>query len=114
LTAGHGRALLAVPDFAITDALRYPGCPWRSDVRPYWRSWRRGERAADMHRPKFTLDANIRWRWMMLQHAPRHQGASPSETKMRPGQLVLEYYDDAQLMRLYRPFDEIASRRSSL
>jgi len=47
------------------------------------------------------LDANIR---SALDELQRHLGTKVllhQKTKMRPGQLVLEYYDDAQLMRLY-------------
>jgi hypothetical protein len=52
--------------------------------------------AAEVH-----LDANIR---SALDELQRHLGTKVllhQKTKMRPGQLVLEYYDDAQLMGLY-------------
>jgi hypothetical protein len=47
------------------------------------------------------LDANIR---SALEELQRHLGTKVllrQKTKMRTGQLVLEYYDDAQLMGLY-------------
>jgi hypothetical protein len=47
------------------------------------------------------MDANIR---AALEELQRHLGTKAllrQKTKMRPGQLILEYYDDAQLMGLY-------------
>jgi hypothetical protein len=46
-------------------------------------------------------DANIR---AALDELRRHLGTKVllrEKTKVRPGQLVLEYYEDAQLMGLY-------------
>jgi hypothetical protein len=46
-------------------------------------------------------DANIR---AALEELKRHLGTKVllrEKTKVRPGQLVLEYYDDGQLMGLY-------------
>jgi hypothetical protein len=46
-------------------------------------------------------DANIR---AALDELQRHLGTKVllrEKTKVRPGQLVLEYYDDTQLMGLY-------------
>jgi hypothetical protein len=57
----------------------------------------RGTRAAT----ETHLDANIR---SALDELQRHLGTKVllhEKTKMRPGQLVLEYYDEAQLMGLY-------------
>jgi hypothetical protein len=47
------------------------------------------------------VDANIR---AALEELQRHLGTKAllrQKTKIRPGQLILEYYDDAQLMGLY-------------
>jgi hypothetical protein len=56
-----------------------------------------GQRAAtEVH-----VDANIR---AALEDLQRHLGTKillHHKTKVRPGQLILEYYDDAQLMGLY-------------
>jgi ParB family chromosome partitioning protein len=100
LTAGHGRALLAVPDSQLR--MRYAQRASRGGltVRQIERlaSRRsRGTRAA----AEIQLDANIR---SALDELQRHLGTKVllhEKTKMRPGQLVLEYYDDAQLMGLY-------------
>jgi len=48
-----------------------------------------------------NADANIR---AALEELQRHLGTKVllrERTKLRPGQLVLEYYDDGQLMGLY-------------
>jgi ParB family chromosome partitioning protein len=57
---------------------------------------RNSQAAAEMHE-----DANIR---EALEELQRHLGTKVllrQKTKMRPGQLVLEFYDDAQLMGIY-------------
>jgi hypothetical protein len=46
-------------------------------------------------------DANIRAALEELQLALGTKVLLRQKTKLRPGQLVLEYYDDAQLMGLY-------------
>ena len=59
-------------------------------------------RSSGGHVPtEVTLDANIR---SALDELQRHLGTKVllhQKSKLRPGQLVLEYYDDAQLMGLY-------------
>jgi ParB family chromosome partitioning protein len=100
LTAGHGRALLAVPDTQLR--MRYAqraargGLTVRQIERLASRRSRGSHAAAEVH-----VDANIR---SALEELQRHLGTKVllrQKTKMRPGQLVLEYYDDAQLMGIY-------------
>ena len=100
LTAGHGRALLAVPDSQLR--MRYAqraargGFTVRQIERLASRRSRGGHAPAEAH-----LDANIR---SALDELQRHLGTKVllhQKTKIRPGQLVLEFYDDAQLMGLY-------------
>ncbi len=100
LTAGHGRALLAVPDSQLR--MRYAqraargGLTVRHIERLAARRARGGQAPAEVH-----LDANIR---SALDELQRHLGTKVllhQKTKMRPGQLVLEFYDDDQLMALY-------------
>src|SRR5271154_2435504 len=100
LTAGHGRALLAVADSPLR--MRYAqraargGLTVRQIERLGSRRARGGAAAAEIH-----VDANIR---AALEELQRHLGTKillRQKTKMRPGQLVLEYYDDAQLMGIY-------------
>src|SRR5271163_2452329 len=100
LTAGHGRALLAVSDSHLR--MRYAqrasrgGLTVRQIERLASRRSRSGNAAAEVH-----VDANIREALADLQ---RHLGTKVllrQKTKVRPGQLVLEYYDDKQLMGIY-------------
>jgi len=102
LTAGHGRALLAVPEALLR--LRYAQRAARGAL-----TVRQIEKLAarrvhgKAHQPPAPphLDPNIR---SALEELQRHLGTRiilRLKTKMRPGQLVLEFYDDAQLMGLY-------------
>jgi ParB family chromosome partitioning protein len=99
LTAGHGRGLLAVQDSKLR--MRYAQRAARGGltVRQIERLASRRSRgvgAAEIH-----VDANIR---AALEELQRHLGTKAllrQKTKMRPGQLILEYYDDTQLMSLY-------------
>jgi ParB family chromosome partitioning protein len=100
LSAGHGRALLAVtdPPLRMRYALRASrgGLTVRQIERLAARRARTGAAASPVH-----TDANIR---AALDELQRHLGTKVllrEKTKMRPGQLVLEYYEDAQLMGLY-------------
>jgi ParB family transcriptional regulator, chromosome partitioning protein len=100
LTAGHGRALLAVSDSAMR--MRYANRAARGGltVRQIERlASRRSQSAKPQVHP--SIDANIR---AALEELQRHLGTKVllrQKTKTRPGQLVLEYYDDAQLMGIY-------------
>lgn len=100
LTAGHGRALLAVADLPLR--MRYAqrasrgGLTVRQIERLASRRARGASSATEAH-----VDANIR---AAIDELQRHLGTKVllrQKTKMRPGQLVLEYYDDAQLMGIY-------------
>jgi len=100
LTAGHGRALLAVADSPLR--MRYAqrasrgGLTVRQIERLASRRSRSASPAAEIH-----VDANIR---AAIDELQRHLGTKVllrQKTKVRPGQLVLEYYDDAQLMGIY-------------
>ena len=100
LTAGHGRALLAVLDSQLR--MRYAqraargGLTVRQIERLASRRSRGASAPAEIH-----VDANIR---AALDELQRHLGTKillRQKTKMRAGQLVLEYYDDAQLMGIY-------------
>src|SRR6202045_3042455 len=100
LTAGHGRGLLAVQDSKLR--LRYAQRAARGGltVRQIERLASRRSRSGHTS-PEVQMDANIR---SALDELQRHLGTRVllhQKTKMRPGQLVLEYYDDAQLMGLY-------------
>ena len=100
LTAGHGRALLAVPDSQMR--MRYAQRAARGGltVRQIERLASRRSRGAKTL-TETQLDPNIR---EALEELQRHLGTKVilrQKTKVRPGQLVLEYYDEAQLMGIY-------------
>src|SRR6266850_2295794 len=100
LTAGHGRALLAVPDPQLR--MRYAQRAARGGLTVRQIEKLASRRSRGAHAPaELHPDANIR---SALDELQRHLGTKVllhQKTKMRPGQLVLEYYDDAQLMGLY-------------
>jgi ParB family transcriptional regulator, chromosome partitioning protein len=100
LTAGHGRALLAVADTQLR--MRYAKRAARGGltVRQIERlSSRRARNARGV--TEAQVDPNIR---EALDELQRHLGTKVllrQKTRVRPGQLVLEYYDEAQLMGIY-------------
>lgn len=100
LTAGHGRALLAVADSPLR--MRYAqraargGLTVRQIERLGSRRARGASSATEIH-----VDANIRAAIDELQRQLGTKVLLRQKTKMRPGQLVIEYYDDAQLMGIY-------------
>ncbi len=100
LTAGHGRALLAVTDSQLR--MRYAQRAARGALTVRQIERLASRRSRGTHAPtELVLDANIR---SALDELQRHLGTKVllhQKTKVRPGQLVLEYYDDAQLMGLY-------------
>jgi ParB family chromosome partitioning protein len=100
LSAGHGRALLAVIDPPLR--MRYAQRAARGGL-----TVRQIEHLASRHargrkeKPEIHVDPNVR---EALDELQRHLGTKillRQRTKLRPGQLVLEYYEDAQLMGLY-------------
>ena len=100
LSAGHGRALLAVsePQLRMRYAQRASrgGLTVRQIERLASRRSRGAKQPAEAH-----LDPNIR---EAVEELQRHLGTKVllhQKTKSRPGQLILEFYDDAQLMDLY-------------
>jgi len=100
LTAGHGRALLAVADTQLR--MRYAKRAARGGltVRQIERlSSRRARNARGV--TETQVDPNIR---EALEELQRHLGTKVllrQRTRVRPGKLVLEYYDEEQLMGLY-------------
>ena len=100
LSAGHGRALLAVADPQLRMRYAHRASRGGLTVRQIERLAARRARSASpvISMPK---DANIR---AALDELQRHLGTKVvlrEKTKVRPGQLVLEYYEEAQLMGLY-------------
>jgi ParB family transcriptional regulator, chromosome partitioning protein len=100
LTAGHGRALLAVADPQLRMRFALRAARGGLTVRQIERlSSRRARSARALNETQ--VDPNIR---EALEELQRHLGTKVllrQCTKVRPGQLVLEYYDEGQLMGLY-------------
>src|SRR6202140_5137727 len=101
LSAGHGRALLAVPDPQLRMRYAHRASRGGLTVRQIERLAARRVRNASPATEEAHADANIRAALEELQRALGTKVLLRQKTKMRPGQLVLEYYDDAQLMGLY-------------
>src|SRR5271169_6577742 len=101
LSAGHGRALLAVPDSQLR--MRYAQRAARGGltVRQIERLASRRSRGGASASTEVHADANIRAALEDLQRQLGTKVLLRQKTKLRPGQLVLEYYDDAQLMGIY-------------
>ncbi len=101
LSAGHGRALLAVPDSQLR--MRYAQRASRGGltVRQIERLASRRSRNSGGASSEVHADANIRAALEELQRQLGTKVLLRQKTKLRPGQLVLEYYDDAQLMGIY-------------
>jgi ParB family chromosome partitioning protein len=100
LSAGHGRALLAVIDPQLR--MRYAQRASRGGLTVR-QIERLASRRARGHKEKAEghVDPNVR---EALDELQRHLGTKiflRERTKVRPGQLVLEYYEDSQLMGLY-------------
>ncbi|HEY6944817.1 MAG TPA: ParB/RepB/Spo0J family partition protein [Candidatus Acidoferrum sp.] len=102
LSAGHGRALLAVPEQQLRMRYAHRAARGALTVRQIEKLAARRVHGARPQPPApANLDPNIR---SALEELQRHLGTRiilRLKTKMRPGQLVLEFYDDAQLMGLY-------------
>jgi ParB family chromosome partitioning protein len=101
LSGGHGRALLAVPDLQLR--MRYARRAARGGltVRQIERLASRRSRGSAGQIPEAHVDANIRAALEELQRQLGTRVLLRQKTRMRPGQLVIEYYDDAQLMGIY-------------
>jgi ParB family transcriptional regulator, chromosome partitioning protein len=102
LTAGHGRALLAVPEQQLRMRYAHRASRGALTVRQIEKLAARRSQGKHPQPPAPPhLDPNIK---TALEELQRHLGTRiilRLKTKMRPGQLVLEFYDDAQLMGLY-------------
>jgi ParB family chromosome partitioning protein len=101
LTAGHGRALLGVGDMKLRAALAIRasrgGLTVRQIERIATRRTRKGEREAAAE----PVDANVR---AALDELQKHLGTRVGlrqPTRKFPGQLRIDYYDDAQLSGIY-------------
>ncbi len=100
ISAGHGRALLAIADSKTRLALAQRAGRGALTVRQIERLAARRARPP-LAPPSPAVDANTR---AALEDLQRHLGTRVSlrpPSKSRPGQLMIEYYDQAQLTGLY-------------
>jgi len=102
LSAGHGRALLAVPEQQLRMRYAHRASRGALTVRQIEKLAARRAQGKQPHPPDPAhLDANTR---KAIEELQRHLGTRITlrqKTKVRPGQLVLEFYDEKQLMGLY-------------
>jgi ParB family transcriptional regulator, chromosome partitioning protein len=100
LTAGHGRALLAIAEAKERAELARRIARGGMTVRQVERYAARAGRAKP-DRPPVIIDANTRWALEELQRKFGTKILIHPLRPGRPGQLVFEYYDLSDLTRLY-------------
>jgi len=101
LSPGHGRALLAITDTKLRITVSQRAARGGMTVRQLERLATRKARAA-LHPPITPqLDPNTRAALDELQRAIGTRVTLRQPSKSRPGELVIEYYDDAQLNGIY-------------
>lgn len=101
LSAGHGRALLAITDPQLRLSLAQSASRGRMTVRQLERTASRKARAVDPQPAESQLDANTRAAIEQMEHmlGMRVRLRQPSEN--RPGELAIEYHEESQLVWLY-------------
>jgi ParB family chromosome partitioning protein len=101
ITAGHGRALLAVEDRKLRSELALKASRGKLTVRQLERMGTRRSRATSQHAEVVVQDPN---RQAAIDELQKHIGTRVTlqmPVKGRPGQLSLEFYDEEQLNSLY-------------
>jgi ParB family transcriptional regulator, chromosome partitioning protein len=101
ITAGHGRALLAVEDRKLRSELALKASRGKLTVRQLERMGTRRSRASSQLAEVVTQDPN---RQAAIDELQKHIGTRVTlhmPAKGRPGQLILEFYDEEQLNSLY-------------
>jgi ParB family chromosome partitioning protein len=101
ITAGHGRALLAIEDPKLRLDLAQKASRGKLTVRQVERMATRRARGREQAPQNEAHDPN---RQAAIDELQKHIGTRVSlvmPTKGRPGQLILEFYDEEQLNGLY-------------
>ena len=101
ITAGHGRALLAVEDRSLRNELALKASRGKLTVRMLERMATRRSRGRGQQTQAETYDPN---RQAALDELQKHIGTRVTlhmPTKGHAGQLILEFYDEEQLNGLY-------------
>lgn len=101
ITAGHGRALLAVEDRKLRNDLAQKASRGKLTVRQLERMATRRTRGRGQQPQEEVFDPN---RQAALDELQKHVGTRVTlqmPAKGHPGQLILEFYDEEQLNGLY-------------
>ena len=101
LTAGHGRALLAITDPRLRLALAQRAGSGRMTVRQLERYATRRTRTIDPPSTEPPLDPNTRVAIERMEHMLGMRVRLRQPTKSRPGELAMEFHEMSQLMWLY-------------
>ena len=101
LSPGHGRALLAITDVNLRLTLSRQASKGAMTVRQLERLAARRNRAAKEPGAPTTMDPNTRAALEQLEHALGLRVTIRAASKNKPGELAIEYYDEAQLANLY-------------
>lgn len=101
ITAGHGRALLSIEDRKLRGDLALKASRGKLTVRQLERMGSRRSRGRSLEIQPEAQDPN---RQAAIDELQKHIGTRVTlqmPTKGRPGQLMLEFYDEEQLNGLY-------------
>jgi ParB family transcriptional regulator, chromosome partitioning protein len=101
ITAGHGRALLAIEDRKLRSDLALKASRGKLTVRQLERMATRRTRGQEQQPQPEAYDAN---RQAALEELQKHIGTRVTlqmPTKGHPGHLTIEFYDEDQLQGLY-------------
>jgi ParB family transcriptional regulator, chromosome partitioning protein len=101
LTAGHGRALLAIADPPLRLSFAQRAARGRMTVRQLERSASRRARGVAPALPEPQLDANTRAAIEQIEHMLGMKVRLRQPTANRPGELAIEYHEESQLVWLY-------------
>ena len=108
LTAGHGRALLAVPDSQLRMRYAHRASRGGLTVRQIERLAARRCAKSTVHCAREESDANTRSAIDELQRSLGTKILLRPHTKTHPGQLIIEFYDDAASDPALRSADEVS------
>lgn len=101
LSAGHGRALLAITDPQLRLSLAHGASRGRMTVRQLERSASRKARAVAPQPTESQFDANTRAAIEQMEHMLGMRVRLRQPTENRPGELAIEYHEESQLVWLY-------------
>jgi ParB family chromosome partitioning protein len=101
LTAGHGRALLAITEPQLRMSLAQRAAHGRMTVRQLERSTSRRARQAPSAPAEPQLDPNTRAAIEELEHVLGMRVRLRQPLRDRPGELAIEFHEESQLVWLY-------------